>query len=69
MAALWGGFVSTLVPFPLVSVRDRQAFTAEASTKQLHHVFSSCHGRSQCDPKNMGENINIFFKKGNLLIH
>lgn len=23
----------------------------------------------QCDPKNMGENITIFFKKGNLLIH
>lgn len=28
----------------------------------------NCHGRCQCDPKNMGENITIFFKKG-ILIH
>lgn len=70
MAELWSGLVSTLVPLCSVSIRDRKAFAAESSAVQLHRVLSSCHGRrSQCDPENMGENITIFFKKGNLLIH
>lgn len=33
------------------------------------HVFSICPGCCLSGPKNMGENITIFFKKGNLLIH
>lgn len=53
----------------LASIRDRRASIAEATAVQTLRVISSCHGRSQCDPKNMGKNITIFFKKGNLLTH
>lgn len=63
-AALWCGSISILVPTESM----RRTSIAEASTVQYPTVSVSCSGQDchQCDPKNMGENINIFCKKGNL---
>lgn len=61
MAALWSGFVSTLVPLPSASIRDRQALTADAETVQLHGEFGSLRGRASVWPKKYGRKYHYLF--------
>lgn len=62
-----GASVSTLVPFPSVSIKRQTSLHRRGQHSAISLCVSwSCRDCFQHDPKNMGENINIFCKKGNI---